>query len=186
MLRLDGDMYESTIVPLTHLFDRVSPGGWVIVDDYQMMAPCRKAVRDFFDDRRIRPQLHDDRSRRRLLPQGVTGRTCADHAHSGRRCDPVSECSTTKATPPQWMSLKRWKCHWGWVSRNSLSASRSPDTPVSRFQRSVVEPDDHPGLQPGTQEVEHRDRARVQVAVDVHDGDVAGSPSVPSGGSVSS
>jgi O-methyltransferase len=58
VLRLDGDMYESTIVPLTHLFDRVSLGGWVIVDDYQIMAPCRKAVRDFFDDRRIRPQLH--------------------------------------------------------------------------------------------------------------------------------
>jgi O-methyltransferase len=58
VLRLDGDMYESTIVPLSHLFDRVSTGGWVIVDDYQIMAPCRKAVRDFFDHRRIRPRLH--------------------------------------------------------------------------------------------------------------------------------
>jgi hypothetical protein len=58
VLRLDGDMYESTIVPLTHLFDRVSTGGWVIVDDYQIMAPCRTAVRDFFDGRQIRPQLH--------------------------------------------------------------------------------------------------------------------------------
>ena len=59
VLRLDGDMYESTIVPLVHLYDRLSPGGWVIVDDYQLMAPCRKAVRDFFEDRGIDPQLHD-------------------------------------------------------------------------------------------------------------------------------
>jgi O-methyltransferase len=58
VLRLDGDMYESTIVPLTHLFDRVSAGGWVIVDDYQIMAPCRDAVRDFLNDLRIRPHLH--------------------------------------------------------------------------------------------------------------------------------
>jgi len=59
VLRLDGDMYESTIVPLTHLFDRVSPGGWVIVDDYQIMAPCRRAVKDFFAAHGIRPTRHD-------------------------------------------------------------------------------------------------------------------------------
>jgi O-methyltransferase len=58
VLRLDGDMYESTIVPLTHLFDRVSTGGWVIVDDYQIMAPCRRAIQDFFDNQPIRPHLH--------------------------------------------------------------------------------------------------------------------------------
>ena len=57
VLRLDGDMYESTIVPLVHLYDRLSPGGWVIVDDYRLMAPCRKAVKDFFTDRGIRPRL---------------------------------------------------------------------------------------------------------------------------------
>jgi O-methyltransferase len=53
VLRLDGDMYESTICPLVHLYDRVSPGGWVIVDDYQLMPQCRQAVRDFFADRGI-------------------------------------------------------------------------------------------------------------------------------------
>jgi O-methyltransferase len=59
VLRLDGDMYESTIVPLAHLYDRVSPGGWVIVDDYRLFAPCQEAVSDFFADRRIEPRLHD-------------------------------------------------------------------------------------------------------------------------------
>ena len=59
VLRLDGDMYESTIRPLVHLYDRVSPGGWVIVDDYQLMPQCEQAVRDFFADRRIDPPRHD-------------------------------------------------------------------------------------------------------------------------------
>lgn len=59
VLRLDGDMYESTIVPLVHLYDRVAPGGWVIVDDYHLMAACREAVGDFFADRGIDPPLHD-------------------------------------------------------------------------------------------------------------------------------
>jgi Macrocin-O-methyltransferase (TylF) len=57
VLRLDGDMYESTIVPLVHLYDRVSPGGWVIVDDYQIMRACRQAVRDFLAERGVRPRL---------------------------------------------------------------------------------------------------------------------------------
>jgi O-methyltransferase len=57
VLRLDGDMYESTLVPLVHLYDRVSPGGWVIVDDYQIMRACRQAVKDFFADRGMRPRL---------------------------------------------------------------------------------------------------------------------------------
>lgn len=34
VLRLDGDYYESTMTPLRALYDRVSPGGFVIVDDY--------------------------------------------------------------------------------------------------------------------------------------------------------
>jgi hypothetical protein len=58
VLRLDGDMYESTICPLVHLYDRVSPGGWVIVDDYQLMPQCEQAVRDFFADRGIDPLRH--------------------------------------------------------------------------------------------------------------------------------
>jgi O-methyltransferase len=59
VLRLDGDMYESTFIPLEHLYDRLSPGGWLIVDDYQLMTGCRKAVRDFFGDRGIKPRRHD-------------------------------------------------------------------------------------------------------------------------------
>ncbi|PIT05984.1 macrocin-O-methyltransferase [Bradyrhizobium nitroreducens] len=46
LLRLDGDMYESTIQALEALYIKLSPGGVVIVDDY-ILEPCRKAVEDF-------------------------------------------------------------------------------------------------------------------------------------------
>jgi O-methyltransferase len=56
VLRLDGDLYESTIDPLTHLFDKVSPGGWVIVDDYFIPA-CKAAVSDFLGARGLAPDI---------------------------------------------------------------------------------------------------------------------------------
>ncbi len=43
LLRLDGDLYESTRVCMEHLYPLLSPGGWLICDDYQL-AGCRKAV----------------------------------------------------------------------------------------------------------------------------------------------
>jgi len=46
VLRLDGDMYESTIDALTHLEPLVAPGGYVIVDDYNGIEACRRAVTD--------------------------------------------------------------------------------------------------------------------------------------------
>jgi Macrocin-O-methyltransferase (TylF) len=46
VVRLDGDLYESTMDALTHLYGRLSPGGFVIVDDYCIPA-CRKAVEEF-------------------------------------------------------------------------------------------------------------------------------------------
>lgn len=53
LIRLDGDMYESTTDALTHLYDRVSPGGFVIVDDYGALRHCRQAVHDFLDARHL-------------------------------------------------------------------------------------------------------------------------------------
>ena len=47
ILRLDGDWYESTKVPLENLFDQVSPGGFVIVDDYSTCFGSRRAVDEF-------------------------------------------------------------------------------------------------------------------------------------------
>ena len=46
VLQLDGDLYESTWLVLNHLYPRVSPGGFVIIDDYAL-ATCKAAVDDF-------------------------------------------------------------------------------------------------------------------------------------------
>lgn len=46
IIRLDGDMYESTIVALRALYPKLSPGGFLIVDDGQIET-CRLAVEDF-------------------------------------------------------------------------------------------------------------------------------------------
>ena len=46
LLRLDGDMYESTIVALENLYPKLSVGGYVIVDDYGL-PNCRRAIADY-------------------------------------------------------------------------------------------------------------------------------------------
>lgn len=46
VLRLDGDLYESTMVALRALYPKLSPGGYVIIDDYEIES-CRRAVDDF-------------------------------------------------------------------------------------------------------------------------------------------
>ena len=43
VLRLDGDLYESTIQALDGLYPRLSPGGYCLIDDY-VLKPCRQAV----------------------------------------------------------------------------------------------------------------------------------------------
>lgn len=47
VLRLDGDMYESTMDGFVNLYHKVSPGGYVIVDDYHAVPACKTAVHDF-------------------------------------------------------------------------------------------------------------------------------------------
>lgn len=56
VLRLDGDMYSSTWETLTALYDKVSDGGYVIIDDYFLPA-CKKAVDDFRKLKGIRDRI---------------------------------------------------------------------------------------------------------------------------------
>jgi O-methyltransferase len=42
-------MYQSTMDILEPLYPRVSPGGFVIVDDYWVIAACRQAVDEYRD-----------------------------------------------------------------------------------------------------------------------------------------
>ena len=64
LLRLDGDLYESTMDALTALYHKVSPGGFVIVDDYGCIPACAQAVDEF----RRREAISDP-----LLPIDWTG-----------------------------------------------------------------------------------------------------------------
>lgn len=47
LLRLDADLYESTRDALNALYPKVSPGGFVIVDDYHCIPGCRQAVDEY-------------------------------------------------------------------------------------------------------------------------------------------
>lgn len=47
VLRLDGDLYESTIQALDALYPRLSSGGFCIIDDYHAIDACRQAVTDY-------------------------------------------------------------------------------------------------------------------------------------------
>jgi O-methyltransferase len=51
ILRLDGDWYESTMICLTNLFDKVALGGVIILDDYYSWDGCSKATHDFLSQR---------------------------------------------------------------------------------------------------------------------------------------
>lgn len=58
VMRLDGDMYESTIDAFNALYPRLSAGGYVIVDDY-CIPSCRKAVEDFRQRHGIADPIQD-------------------------------------------------------------------------------------------------------------------------------
>lgn len=59
LLRLDGDMYESTMDALQALYDKVSVGGYVIVDDYHVVEGCKRAVHDFLFERNLSPAIEE-------------------------------------------------------------------------------------------------------------------------------
>ncbi len=46
VLRLDGDLYESTSDALTHLYPKLSVGGYIIIDDFNI-GSCTQAVSDY-------------------------------------------------------------------------------------------------------------------------------------------
>jgi len=47
LLRLDGDLYESTIIALDSLYPKLAIGGFVIIDDFNAFQFCKKAVLDY-------------------------------------------------------------------------------------------------------------------------------------------
>lgn len=58
ILRLDGDMYSSTMQTLDALYSKVSVGGYVIVDDY-ILKGCQQAIHDFRERLGITDPMQD-------------------------------------------------------------------------------------------------------------------------------
>jgi O-methyltransferase len=46
-VRIDADLYDSTIQALDSLYPRLSAGGYVVIDDYHIFDECRAAVHDY-------------------------------------------------------------------------------------------------------------------------------------------
>jgi hypothetical protein len=65
LLRLDTDWYESTKIELEVLYELITPGGVLIIDDFGYWGGSRKAVEEFFQDSPQKPLLfpidHDAR-----------------------------------------------------------------------------------------------------------------------------
>ncbi len=59
LLRLDGDLYESTIQALDALYPRLSAGGFCIIDDYHAIGACREAVTDYREKHEITAEITD-------------------------------------------------------------------------------------------------------------------------------
>jgi hypothetical protein len=59
LMRLDGDYYESTMDALVNLYDKLSVGGYVIIDDYgeDTWTYCRQAVEEFRAARDITDEI---------------------------------------------------------------------------------------------------------------------------------
>lgn len=57
LIRLDGDMYESTYVALESLYPKLSRGGYLIVDDYGAISACRSAVQDFRQSHNVSEEI---------------------------------------------------------------------------------------------------------------------------------
>ena len=56
LLRLDGDLYESTKYCLEQVYDLVFPGGIIIIDDFNLEG-CRQALFEFFYSKKHWPFL---------------------------------------------------------------------------------------------------------------------------------
>lgn len=56
LLRLDGDLFESTHIALKNLYPKVSIGGFVIIDDFNAFKFCKKAVLDY----RVAHQIEEE------------------------------------------------------------------------------------------------------------------------------
>ena len=61
LLRLDGDMYGSTMTVLEQLYDKLEVGGYLILDDW-LLKGAREALLDFRQKAEINEEMYQDYS----------------------------------------------------------------------------------------------------------------------------
>lgn len=62
VIRLDADLYSSTMEAITHLYPKLSIGGYLIVDDYnspKWSEACGQAIRDYRAEHDISETMHE-------------------------------------------------------------------------------------------------------------------------------
>jgi O-methyltransferase len=59
LLRLDCDWYESMTTCLEQLYDQVSPGGILVIDDYYVWDGCAIALHEFLARRSLPHRIHE-------------------------------------------------------------------------------------------------------------------------------
>lgn len=57
ILRVDADLHSSTLDALNNLYERLSPGGYAIFDDYQNLPDCKRAIDEFRAAHGIREEI---------------------------------------------------------------------------------------------------------------------------------
>ncbi len=58
LIRLDGDLYESTRDAIVPLYPKLSPGGYCVVDDYYAFTDCQRAIDEYRAEHGITAELH--------------------------------------------------------------------------------------------------------------------------------
>ncbi len=58
LIRLDGDLYESTWDAIASLYPSLSPGGFLLIDDYGSVPPCEAAITDYRVQNGITEVIH--------------------------------------------------------------------------------------------------------------------------------
>ncbi|MCG3774477.1 MAG: Mycinamicin III 3''-O-methyltransferase [Nitrospira sp.] len=120
ILRLDGDMYASTMDALNALYSKLSPGGFCIIDDYGVVESCKQAVTDFRAAHGITADLHVIDSsgrfwRRSSLDSVDTLVSTRRHVHSQRAIDSratnagADDCSTAYSVGGRAGARRRWQ-----------------------------------------------------------------------------
>ena len=66
-VNLDADLYEPTFAGLNFFYERMVPGGYILVHDYSSWPGARKAVQEFFKDKPETPVPMPDKSGSALI-----------------------------------------------------------------------------------------------------------------------